>query len=107
MISSALPAFRFKDYGNIFDIAGMSCFSDKYLFYLLALCNTKVTNAFLAVFSPTINFQAGDIANIPVLMPECDVKENVERITESNISISQADWDSFETSWDFKRHPLV
>lgn len=106
LISSALPAFRYKDYGNIFDIAGMSCFSDNNLYYLLALCNSKVTTAFLAVFSPTINFQAGDIANIPVAIVDDQVAP-VENVVKENIELSKSDWDAYETSWDFKRHPLV
>ena len=106
LISSALPAFRYKDYGNIFDIAGMSCFSDNNLYYLLALCNSKVATAFLAVFSPTINFQAGDIANIPVAIVDDQVAP-VENVVKENIELSKSDWDAYETSWDFKRHPLV
>lgn len=106
LISSALPAFRYKDYGNIFDIAGMSCFSDNNLYYLLALCNSKVATAFLAVFSPTINFQAGDIANIPVAIVN-DQVASVENVVKENIELSKSDWDAYETSWDFKRHPLV
>ena len=106
LISSALPAFRYKDQGNIFDIAGMSCFSDNNLLYLLALCNSIVAISFLAVFSPTINFQAGDIANIPVAIVDDQVAP-VENIVKENIELSKRDWDSSETSWDFKRHPLV
>lgn len=84
----------------------MSCFTDLNLLYLLALCNSPVVDAFLAVFSPTINFQAGDIANIPVAVDKTRI-ENVESIVSKNIQVSKNDWDSYETSWDFKRNPLV
>ena len=106
LISSAEPAFRYKAPGNIFDIAGMSCFSDDKLFYLMALCNSKVALSVLHILAPTINFQAGDIANIPVLTDIYN-KKCVEEITKTNVEISKNDWDAFETSWDFKKHPLL
>lgn len=107
LISSSVAAFRYKPAGHIFDVAGMSCFSQEYLLYLLALCNSKVVMEILNIIAPTINYQCGDIANIPVIMPGRGIKKAIEKITDSNISISRADWDSFETSWDFTRHPLV
>lgn len=106
LISSGKVAFRYKQPGNLFDVAGMSCFSDDNLYYLLALCDSKITDAFLAVFSPTINFQAGDIANIPVCV-DTEKIETVEKIVSENIHISKNDWDSYETSWDFNRSPLL
>lgn len=106
LISSADPAFRYKATGNIFDIAGMSCFSDDKLFYLMALCNSKVALSVLHILAPTINFQAGDIANIPVLV-DIHNKKRVEEITKANVKISKNDWDAFEASWDFKKQPLV
>ena len=60
----------------------------------------------LKVIAPTINYQCGDIANIPVII-DSEKESIVAEITEQNISISNADWDSFETSWDFNKHPLV
>ena len=106
LISSADPAFRYKAPGNFFDIAGMSCFSDDKLFYLMALCNSKVALSVLHILAPTINFQAGDIANIPVLV-DIHNKKRVEEITKANVKISKNDWDAFEASWDFKKQPLV
>ena len=106
LISSAEPAFRYKALGNIFDIAGMSCFSDDRLFFLMSLCNSKVALSILHILAPTINFQAGDIANIPVLT-DTNKEINVNRIAKFNIEISKDDWNSFETSWDFKKSPLV
>ena len=60
----------------------------------------------LEIIAPTINYQCGDIANIPVLLDDTQ-KEHIEDATEENIKLSKQDWDSYETSWDFKRHPLV
>lgn len=106
LISSSVAAFRYKPAGQIFDVAGMSCFaSEKQLNYLLALCNTKVVMKILEVIAPTINYQCGDIANIPVIQ-DGDTNDICE-VAQENISISKTDWDSYETSWDFKRNPLV
>ena len=106
LISSSVAAFRYKPVGQIFDVAGMSCFaSEKQLNYLLALCNTKVVMKVLEVIAPTINYQCGDIANIPVIQ-DGDTDKICE-VTQENISISKTDWDAYETSWDFKRNPLV
>ena len=106
LISSGRVAFRYKPAGHIFDVSGMSCFTEKHLFYLLALCNTPVVDEFLSIFSPTINFQAGDIANIPVAVDKSKITD-VESVVSENIQISKNEWDSYETSWDFKRNPLV
>lgn len=107
LVTTSVAAFRYKPMGNIFDVAGMSCFSQTNLLYLLALCNTKVVMKILEIIAPTINYQCGDIANIPVIITDKKCKQNIENIVESCINISRNDWDSFETSWDFKRHPLV
>ena len=106
LISSGTVAFRYKPCGQIFDVAGMSCFAEDHLKYLLGLCNSGVALEVLAVLAPTINFQAGDIANIPVVRDEKQVAK-VEELVDRNIELSKEDWDAFETSWDFKKHPLV
>lgn len=105
LVSSSVAAFRFKPQGHIFDVAGMSCFSNDNLKYLLALCNTKVVMEVLKVIAPTINYQCGDIANIPVIY-KSDLKEYIEEKVDMNILVSKTDWDSFEISWDFNNHPL-
>lgn len=107
LVTSSVAAFRYKPIGQIFDVAGMSCFSQTNLLYLLALCNTKVVMKILEIIAPTINYQCGDIANIPVIVTDKECKQNIEKKVESCINISRNDWDSFETSWDFKRSPLV
>ncbi len=106
LISSSVAAFRYKPYGHIFDVAGMSFFSKDRLKYLLALCNTNIVMEVLAIIAPTINYQCGDIANIPVIFEETQ-RVAIEQIVDENIAISRADWDAFETSWDFKKSPLV
>ena len=108
LITSSLPSFRYKE-SCICDIAGMSFWDTKgknTIPYLLALCNSKVAFCVLKMIAPTINFQAGDISRIPVIISS--VQESyVQEKTEQCVSLSKSDWDSFETSWDFAEHPIV
>ena len=106
LVTSGVAAFRYKPRGNIFDVAGMSFFSDTDLLYLLGLCNSRVVTEILKVIAPTINFQCGDIANIPVRFCAAQ-RARVESLVAENIALSRDDWDSFEISWGFRRHPLM
>lgn len=106
LVTSGQPAFRYKCY-NISDIAGMSFFAQKpELLIYLAFCNSKIAFEMLKILAPTINFQAGDIGRLPILELG-NLNSAVVELVEENIEISQQDWDAHETSWDFKRHPLV
>lgn len=106
LVSSAAAAFRYKPPGFIFDIAGMSCFSDDLLYYLLGFANSSVVSEMLRVLAPTINFQAGNIADLPLAV-DAQRKPEIEALVRENIALSKADWDSFEISRDFARHPLM
>ncbi len=105
-ITVGINAFRYKPRGHIFDATGMSFFSDKYLLYLIAICNTKIVIQLLKVLSPTIHCQCGDVAKLPIIINK-EKQKAVENIVLNNIEHSKMDWDSFETSWDFKKHPLI
>lgn len=106
-ITSSVNAFRYRPQGSLFDVTGMSFFSDNYLLYLIALCNSKVVASILTIVAPTMHCQCGDVANIPVILVEESKKQLIELSTKDNIEISKEDWDSFETSWDFQCHPLI
>ena len=106
LVSSGESAFRYKPIGNIFDVAGMSFFSSTHLLYLGALCNTKIVKDVLKVIAPTINYQCGDIAKIPVIFDE-NFNTQIEKNVKKNINVSRDDWDSSEISWDFTVHPLL
>ena len=107
LITSGTTAFRYKPNGFIFDVAGMSCFSEKYLMFLLALCNSKVIYNILKIVAPTINCQCGDVAKLPVLFPSDELKKDISDMANKCVMLVKKDWDSFETSWDFKCHPLI
>ena len=98
---------RYKEYGYLFDVSGASIFPDeKSIYYLLGYLASNVSFAFLSAIAPTVNFQAGDIASIPYIYND-EYCEEINGIVKENIEISKSDWDSFETSWDFKGHPLI
>ena len=61
---------------------------------------------YLAAYNPTINLLTTDICNIPLLVCECKI-DSIRDAVKENIAYAQNDWDSFETSWDFKQHPLI
>ena len=106
LVSSGQPSFRYKQ-GNLSDIAGMSFYTNKGMVeYLLGFCNTPIANMILQVLAPTINYQAGDIGRLPIVQDE-DYKDNICEIVQENIMLSKKEWDSFETSWDFKIHPML
>lgn len=106
-ISSGSIAFRFKPAGHVFDVAGTSVFSDeKSLKYLQGACNSSVIMRVAGILSPTLNFEVGQIATYPIVQNE-EQEPLVNDMVDSCRELSKTDWDSFETSWDFKHHPLV
>ena len=105
-LTAGTSSFRWSDYGALFDSAGSSMFPEKDWKYLIALLNTKVVNQILCVINPTLNYGAGSIANIPVVFDEL-YSQNIEQIAEENVELSKTEWNSFEASWDFKKHPLL
>lgn len=106
-ISSGSIAFRFKPAGHIFDVAGTSVFSDEEsLKYLQGACNSSVIMRVASMLSPTLNFEVGQIATYPIIQNE-EQEPLVNDMVDSCRELSKTDWDSFETSWDFKHNPLV
>lgn len=107
-ISSASLAFRFKDDGFIFDVAGSSIFSsdNDLLLYILGLFNSKLGMYIIGQISPTLNFEAEQIKQMPLEMRD-DNKDRIIELVKKSIEISKDDWNSFETSWDFTIHPLL
>lgn len=107
-ISSGPISFRYKPSGFVFDVAGTSVFSDSHelLLYILSLCNSNTIMIMLKAISPTLNYEVGQIASLPVIMNE-EKKIDIINLTNNTINLSKFDWDSYETSWDFTVHPLV
>ena len=74
--------------------------------YYLAFLNTKVVKNLLEMLSPTIGFELGYISKLPAFLDKNSFSK-ATILAKENIDLSRKDWDSFENSWDFKRHPLV
>ena len=104
-VTSGSFSGRYAEQGFMFDIKGSSGFPDEDLLpFVLGLLNSKVAQAFIKILNPTMTTQVGDMTRIPVIKD--DIAEITELVHEC-IFEAKADWDSFETSWDFNKHPLV
>ena len=106
-ISSANISLRLKKQGIFFSDAAPGVFANREtLYYLLALLNTKYANEIIKLINPTLNFVPGAVSSVPVKKDEKN-KGKIIEIAEGNVQLSERDWDSFETSWNFKKHPLL
>ena len=105
-ITSSKIAFREVVDGSLFGDAGPIGFIEKHRRYLLGFLCTKVALHFLEATNPTLNYQVRDIENLPLLIDN-NVHDLVESIVGDAISVEKQDWDAFEASWDFKKHPLL
>ena len=105
-LTSGALSFRWTDIGSIFGSGAHCAFASdsNTLLYGLALLNGTVSSAYLSIVSPTLNTNVDDIRATPYIE---DNKQGIVELTKRCIAISKLDWDSYETSWDFKRHPLV
>ena len=107
MVTTNNLSVRYYPAGHIFDIAGCCCFSnDEVRLYLLGFLNSCIANTFCKILNPTINMNVGDIGNLPLIVSKT-YKEKVDFLVERCIELAKLDWNSFETSWDFKCHPLI
>src|SRR5699024_4054880 len=81
-------------------------FTNNGLYSILSFLNSKVITVFIKSISETMNFEVGNIARLPIAR---DIIENtkIKTLAEENILITKDDWDTFETSWNFTKHPLL
>ena len=103
LITSSIPSFRVMPEGATFDKGGSTIIVEREVYnYALGLLNSKVFLVVAKALNPTLNFQVKDICSLPLVISCLDV---INSTVDKCIDISQVDWDSFETSWDFKTHP--
>ncbi len=108
MLTSGRPGFRTAPPDTFYDIAAHCCFpSDQDYRYVLGLLNSSVASLCLALQNPTMNMQVSDIAAIPFIGACPLLEETISGIVAASVKLSKLDWDSLETSWDFKRNPLL
>ncbi|MFI3253643.1 MAG: BREX-1 system adenine-specific DNA-methyltransferase PglX [Eubacteriales bacterium] len=107
-LSSSRFAVKFKQIGYIYDDTSRSAFVEveENLFYVIGLLCSIVAFEYLKALNPTMSFTNGDIERIPYKLDERH-KPQIDQLVQQNISLSKTDWDSFETSWDFEKHPLL
>lgn len=105
-ISSGFPAFRYYPTGFVFDVAGCSIFTydDCDILPVLALSNSSFMQCLLNAISPTLNFEAGQLGNIPFGI---NCSEENRLLTRTLIDQSKNDWNSCETSWDYQQSALL
>lgn len=108
VISSGCPAFRYTPRGFMFDGTGSCLFDNgsKSGPFVQGFLNSNIGRHFATLMSPTLTFEIGQISNYPII-PDGIQSPNVEELVLSNRGLAERDWDSFETSWNFKRHPLI
>lgn len=106
LVTSGGFSVRYFPSNFMFNVAGISCFPTEHLYYILGLLNTKITSNVTQVLNPTINMNAGDVAKMPIVIDQTR-EGRIEELVRDSIARSKSEWDSFETSWDFRKHPLV
>ena len=108
--SNKLHGFRLLDDNSTFNLAAPSVFfnNDRMMFYILGYLNSKFSQEIIALLNPTLNTNISDITAQPLYYGKLPEQEDmVINLVSQNIALSKADWDSFETSWDFTRHPFI
>lgn len=107
-LSSASFSMRYSPKGFLFESKGSVCFAndDNYLHYIIGFLNTVIVKELLLVLSPTLDYHEGPLSRVPIIVSE-NIKGTIDTIVEDNIKVTKQEWDSFETSWDFKKHPLI
>lgn len=104
-LTSSVNGFRYLPPVGVFDIKGPSIIDVQHLYYCLGFFNSKVAMMYMKLLNPTITLQVKDVKNTPLIIDKHYI-DSIEILAKKNVENSTCDWDFFETSWDFKRHPL-
>ena len=105
-VTSKGTGFRYFPAVGAFDKGGATLCYVEHLEYVLSLLNSKVAQYFFDFLNPTINLQVKDVKSIPVILNK-EGEQIVFVIAQKAINTSKSDWDDIETSWDFKKHPMI
>ena len=102
-------AARYLREDMLFETAAPSIFfADKNsLLWVIGYLNSIVSEKILKIINPTMCTNVGDITIQPMANDDTHTTSQTINLVEKNIELSKQDWDSFETSWDFRKHPLV
>ena len=101
------PRFRSISEGFIFNAAGPSMFAPEHIYwYLLGFLNTPIVQEATSMLNPTVNLCVTDMLNVPFIVSNRYFNVVTDYVSEA-YKAARTDWDSYETSWDFKRNPLI
>lgn len=107
VIGTEKTSFRFCPVGFLYSNSGygLFCNNEKTKYYLLGFMNSKIAASLLKILSPSMGFESGYLRKLPLI--ESDSLDSIVERVKHCIDGSNAEWDSFEISWDFKKHPLL
>ena len=105
-LTSGVNSFRYLPPVAIFDKKGPCIVDVQNNDYCLGFFNSKVAAQYFKLLNPTITLQVKDVKNTPLIIDQKELLA-VSEIVKETVTISKSDWDSFETSWDFKKHPMI
>ena len=105
--TSGVFGARYLPAGHLFNVEAPTYFTDKSnLYYILGMLNSKISQHYLNAINATMHYLVGNISALPIWVENAK-KDVIHDPVEQNISFEKEDWDAFETSWDFKKHPLI
>lgn len=105
-LTSSVNTFRYLPAVGIFDKKGPCIVNVKHRDYCLGFFNTAVATEFFKILNPSVTLQVKDVKNTPIIFNDEKILA-VEELVKHNIEYAKSDWDAFETSWDFTKHPLL
>lgn len=108
-LTSSKNTFRFSPDGSAFDSnKGPMLFNNdiSLIYYILGYLISPISHFIVKVLNPSLSLQNGDVDNLPIIIDKTN-KPIIVKLVQENISLSKIDWDSFETSWDFEKHPFI
>lgn len=103
-ISGSNLSVRKASSGFMFTAVGLKAFpEEKYMNHVCGMLNSKLVEYMVPIFSSNLTILSGDIAKYPFITKGITVDEIVDEL----VKLSAIDWDSYEHSWDFMKHPLL
>ncbi|MEB2987622.1 BREX-1 system adenine-specific DNA-methyltransferase PglX [Klebsiella pneumoniae] len=105
-VSSGDFSMRYHDEKGLFEGRGPMAFADEYE-YILGFMNSNIAKAFLKLFCPTLTYNVGDVVKVPLSHIPSHIKEKIIINTKRIIELTKDDYNSYETSWKFKKSHLI
>ncbi|OYQ64212.1 SAM-dependent methyltransferase [Pseudanabaena sp. SR411] len=108
-ITSSNFSCRITEKGCLFDASGSAAFPEKDddVYMLCSFLNSYISRELISAINPTLNFQAWEIGSLPILELDEIQMKTVIASEKQAYSLSREDWNSYETSWDFKALPFL